>query len=350
MIALDFFCGAGGLTRGLMDSGIKVVAGIDIENKCKESYEFNNRNSKFINLDIRNIGLKELKEIGITKRTKDLLLAGCAPCQPFSKHQKKQNRMPDATLLSEFGRIVSLIEPEYILIENVPGLSKVKGYNTFKRFVNSLEKLGYKYDYEILDAKYFGVPQNRRRLVLLASKEGEIRLPNPLYGTKSKPFRTVRNAIERFPEISAGSSNKEVPNHTSASLSKINLERISLTPKNGGRRFDWPKHLELDCHKNGFKGHTDVYGRMNWDQPAPTLTGRCISLSNGRYGHPEQNRAISLREAASLQSFPDEYQFFGSQISIAQQIGNAVPVKLAEALGKTILKHQQQVTNINLKK
>ncbi|EMF88765.1 DNA cytosine methyltransferase [Leptospira santarosai] len=350
MIALDFFCGAGGLTRGLKNAGIKVLAGIDVENKCKESYEFNNKGSRFINLDIRNIGIKELEDVGITKHTKDLLIAGCAPCQPFSKHQRKRSRMPDATLLSEFGRVVKLVEPKFILIENVPGLSKVKGYNTFKRFVNSLEKLGYKYDYDILDAKYFGVPQSRRRLVLLASKEVDIKLPNPIFGTESKPFRTVRDAIGRFPDILAGSVDKHVPNHVSASLSKINLERISLTPKNGGCRFDWPKHLELDCHKNGFKGHTDVYGRMSWDQPAPTLTGRCISLSNGRYGHPEQNRAISLREAASLQSFPDNYVFFGSQISIAQQIGNAVPVKLAEVLGKTILKHQQQVLNINCKK
>ena len=150
--------------------------------------------------------------------------------------------------------------------------------------------------------------------------------------------RTVRDAIAKFPEISAGGHNDSVPNHQASALSAINLERIQHTPHSGGDRRSWPPRLILKCHNNGHTGHTDVYGRMDWDKVAPTLTARCYSLSNGRYGHPTQDRAISLREAAALQSFSDEYVFYGTFVSIGRQIGNAVPVKMAEAMGKYIVR------------
>jgi len=150
------------------------------------------------------------------------------------------------------------------------------------------------------------------------------------------PYKTVRHVISHFPEIRAGEAHNEILNHVAASIMPINLERIRQTPHDGGGRHSWPRRLYLKCHKGSYAGHTDVYGRMYWDRPAPALTGRCSSISNGRYGHPTQDRAISLREAASLQSFPDEYVFWGSNKHVALQIGNAVPVKLAEVLGRHI--------------
>ena len=230
------------------------------------------------------------------------------------------------------------LAPRAVLVENVPGMAKVKGNSTFKRFVSTLKRNGYSIDVAVLDAKGFGVPQTRRRLVLLAFKGKSVCLPVPSYGKGRRNYRTVRDAIEHFPVLGAGQSVEEVANHRAASLTDINLERLSNTPSDGGDRRSWPESLQLKCHSNGYKGHTDVYGRLAWDQPAPTLTGRCHSISNGRYAHPEQNRAISLREAAALQSFPDNYEFFGRLTHIALQIGNAVPVRFAEALAKQLVR------------
>ena len=225
--------------------------------------------------------------------------------------------------------------PEYVLVENVPGIVRVPGFSTFRRFLKMLNTNDYKYVCMVLDAKYYGVPQNRRRQVLLASRHRQPPPFEPKYGNQHRPFKTVRQAISHFPAIAAGERHPEAPNHVAASITELNLERLRLTPHDGGDRRSWPDHLRLECHTGNYKGHTDVYGRMRWDKPAPALTGRCISISNGRYGHPEQDRAISLREAAALQSFPDGYVFFGNNTVIARQIGNAVPVRLAEQIRKT---------------
>ena len=337
MKALDFFCGCGGLTRGLTDAGLKIMAGFDIDENCRETYMFNNPNTEFIAKDIHDITISDLKKYARLRSFRDALFVGCAPCQPFSPQRKGEKRVKDAKLLSEFGRLVDQAEPGFILIENVPGIARVQGFSTFRRFLHLLKNNGYTYEFEVVDAKYFGVPQTRRRLVLVASKHDHVSLPKRKYGNKLRPLKTVYEAISHFPPIEAGESHPDVPNHFAAAVSEINLERLRNTPKNGGDRRSWPKELWLDCHKGKYSGHTDVYGRMAWHSPAPTLTGRCHSISNGRYGHPEQNRAISLREAASLQSFPNGYIFFGSNKHIAQQIGNAVPVRLAEELGKHIL-------------
>lgn len=337
MKALDFFCGAGGLTRGLLDAGIKVVVGFDNDEQCRTPYECNNVGAKFVARDIRDITLAELEQLANTASFREMLFAGCAPCQPFSKQQKGTTRAHDATLLAEFGRIVEVAKPGYVLIENVPGIAKISGFSTFRRFLRLLDMNRYSYAFEILDAKRFGVPQNRRRLVLIAVSEARASLPEPKYGTEWRPFRTVRQAISHFPRLEAGESHPDIPNHVTASLSPLNLERLRHTPHDGGDRRSWPERLHLNCHSGDYQGHTDVYGRMAWDSPAPTLTGRCHSVSNGRYGHPTQDRAISLREAAALQTFPDGYEFFGSNKHIALQIGNAVPVRLAEALGRHLL-------------
>ena len=335
MIACDFFCGAGGLTRGLLDAGIRVVAGFDCDESCRDTYERNNPGAEFVLADLAARAPDELPVPEPSADCEDMLFAACAPCQPFSlQHKGSSDRR--ATLLGAFGDIVEAFQPAYVLVENVPGIARVPGFSTFRRFCGRLDAKGYEHSYAVLNAKHYGVAQHRRRLVLLATKHGRPRLPEPTHGQRRRPFRTVRDAIARFPEIAAGERHPEIPNHLAASVSSLNLERLRHTPPDGGGRDDWPEHLWLECHRGEYKGHTDVYGRMRWDQPAPALTSRCNSVSNGRYGHPEQDRAISLREAASIQSFPDGYEFYGTAPGIARQIGNAVPVRLAERLGKQI--------------
>lgn len=345
--AFDFFCGAGGLTRGLLDAGIKVVAGIDLDEQCRLSYERNNEGAKFVAKDIREITIAELKRLSGAESFGQMLFAGCAPCSPFSQKRKTPEPSNDLTLLMEFGQLVARAKPGYVLIENVPGMASVPGYSTFRRFVRLLENNGYKNRIvrEVLDAKRFGVPQTRRRLVLIAARRGTPSLPKPRYGAKGRPFKTVRQTIARFPILRAGYLDTKIRNHVASALTSVNIERLIATPEDGGDRMDWPRRLRLACHARGYEGHTDAYGRMWWDAPAPTLTGRCHSISNGRYAHPAQRRGISLREAAALQTFRDSYAFFGSQNHIAQQIGNAVPVRLGKELGKHILrlkKHSDQ--------
>jgi DNA (cytosine-5)-methyltransferase 1 len=207
-----------------------------------------------------------------------------------------------------------------------------------------LEKRGYYYDAGDVEARKYGVPQTRRRHILLACKSSPITIPEATHGPGRIPYETVREAISHFPPIKAGETHPTIPNHRASALSDVNLRRIQFTPPDGGDRRDWPDDLTLDCHKGVYIGHTDVYGRMWWDRPAPALTCKCHSLSNGRYGHPEQNRAISLREAAALQTFPDDYVFYGkSKSDIGNQIGNAVPVRLARIVGYAFLQQSEGV-------
>ena len=335
--ALDFFCGAGGLTRGLLDAGIKVVAGIDFDGRCRDTYEKNNKPSVFHQADVKTIDYELIRQLirGVPK--KDLLFAGCAPCQAFSQQRKSSARRPDATLLISFGGLIEKFKPGQVLIENVPGITKMRGFSAYRRFLRILKSNGYKYDEGILDAKHYSVPQTRRRYVLFAMQGKQPKLPERICGTGLEPYKTVRDAIAHFPPIEAGERHPLFSNHDAAAVSEINLRRLTRTPHDGGDRRAWPPELVLECHKGGYEGHTDVYGRMFWDSPSPTLTGKCNSISNGRYGHPTQDRAISLREAASLQTFRDDYVFYDSNLHIAAQIGNAVPVGLAEALGRAVL-------------
>jgi DNA (cytosine-5)-methyltransferase 1 len=350
MKALDFFCGAGGLTRGLLDAGIEVMAGIDVDLNCADTYVKNNPGAKFIHDDISAMNADSLKDLLGNTDPADLLIAGCAPCQPFSKQRKPKQanaknrlrRQSDAKLLGELCRIIEIIKPAHVLVENVPGLTRIPGFSTYRRFVRMLRTNGYVIDEGVLDAKYYAVPQTRRRFVLMASRVKQIRLPDPTHGPDRLPFTTVRDTISHYPPIAAGSRSAIIPNHVAACLSDLNLKRITSTPPDGGDRRAWNESLVLECHKGDYEGHSDVYGRMFWSRPAPTLTSKCNSLSNGRYGHPEQNRAISLREAASLQTFPDSYVFHGLDQQIARQIGNAVPVVFARALGSALIKAPSQ--------
>ncbi len=340
MIAIDFFCGAGGLTRGLLDAGIQVVLGIDNDESCRETYERNNYPARFLKADIVKLEFDEVRRHLVGVAPENLLFAACAPCQPFSQLNRNENKDDRATLLGRFARFIEAFQPKYVFLENVPGLSKVRGSSTHKRFLEMLRRHGYYFDDGIVNAKSYGVPQSRRRYVLIAVRGAIPFLPTHTHGNSEGliPFETVESAIRRYPHIAAGESHPTVPNHTAASIIPRNIERLIHTPEDGGDRRAWPKHLWLECHSGEHKGHTDVYGRMRWNSPAPTLTCKCTSISNGRYGHPTEHRAISLREAASLQSFSDEYIFYGeSSTKLATQIGNAVPVRMAQRFGEYLL-------------
>ncbi len=337
MIAFDFFCGGGGLSKGLELAGIRVLAGFDIVEDYRRTYEENHR-AQFICSDVRNINKKTLNEIypNLRWNKQNLLLAGCAPCQPFSSQRKSLTVHNDRTLLDSFGRIIDEVKPGFVLLENVPGL-ETKGADVFARFIEILQRNSYYYHYGTVNAKHYGVPQNRRRFILIASRYIQPGLPEKTHGKNLLAFTSVRQAIGNYPHIVAGGTHPILPNHQAAKLSAINLERLINTPHSGGSRTDWPDRLILDCHRGDYTGHTDVYGRMRWDGVAPTLTAKCCSISNGRYGHPEQDRAITMREAAKLQGFDDDYIFYGAPQSICRQVGNAVPVQMAHALGRYIV-------------
>lgn len=346
MNAVDFFCGGGGMTRGLLNAGIEVQFGLDYNSACQDTYEQNN-GIPYLCKDISRVTAAELIDnYPILQDNNNLLLVGCAPCQPFSNQRHVAREHAAVNLLDEFGRLVNGLNPCCVLVENVPGIQK-RGQEVFGRFLDLLNEMHYNVCYDVINAADYGVPQKRKRLVLIASNEFVPEIPEPTHGEGLLQYATVRDAIDRFPEIQAGESSDMFLNHKCSALSQLNLDRIAATPHDGGSRLDWPPELTLNCHNNGYRGHTDVYGRMQWDEVAPTLTSKCFSLSNGRFGHPDQDRAISLREAASIQSFPDDYQFFGSVQEIGKQIGNAVPVLLAQHLGEYILAQHNMYNDNN---
>ena len=344
MNAIDFFCGGGGMTRGLLNAGIEVLFGLDSNPSCQRTYE-NNNHIPYLNKDILEITPEELiQEFPVLLNNDELLMVGCAPCQPFSVlNPNNPDDHRSVNLLNEFGRIVEAIHPAHILIENVPGL-RGRGAEVLQRFLEMLEREGYQYDRRIINAKDYGVPQNRRRFILIASRLFIPQIPQATYGPDLQPYVTVFDAIHHFPPLVAGQENEHIPNHRAAGLTELNLQRLHVTPHNGGSRLDWPQELWLHCHQN-FTGHSDVYGRMFWDRVAPTLTVKCFSVSNGRFAHPEQDRAISLREAAAIQSFPDDYVFEGNLQEVGKQIGNAVPVLLAQSIGEYILEQHNFLNN-----
>jgi DNA (cytosine-5)-methyltransferase 1 len=347
--AVDFFCGAGGVTCGFKNIGIKVLGGIDIDPKFKDTYELNNE-AIFVNKDVSNLTPSELKNLlSISENDDNLIFVGCSPCQYYSnlKSDKKKSKS-GRLLLDDFKEFVLYYKPGFVFIENVPGLQTKKG-SPLHKFKTALSKEGYKFDQKVLNAKYYGVPQNRRRFILVASRlVNKIELPKQV--RNKEKIVTVKDAIgnyEIFPQVSAGYKDQTDFQHSVANLSKLNLERVRKTPQDGGSRKAWAKNkkLQLECYKK-HKGHTDVYGRLFWKKPAPTITTRFLYTSTGRYTHPEQDRALSLREGATLQSFPIEYKFISnSQGLIATMIGNAVPPKLAEAVGLSIIEHWRTSLN-----
>lgn len=341
---IDLFCGAGGLTSGLRKADINIIAGVDIDTNCKYSYEWNNGQAQFIGESVTNITGASLSKL--LPRGSIRLLAGCAPCQPFSKLTNGSEGHKAWNMLDQFGRLIREMSPELVTMENVPELAE-RGKDVLDSFLSILSALKYEIDYAIVKCEDYGVPQQRRRFVLLASKLGPIKLPKGKIQGKSP--RTVRDAIGELPMIESGETHWDDPLHCAAKLSPLNLRRMQSTPKNGGTWKSWPEELRLECHKrDSGKTYGSVYGRMWWDQPAPTMTTLCTGLGNGRFGHPEQDRPISLREAALIQSFPKGYRFTrpGEKINrsaVSRMIGNAVPPKLATALGRALLEHVKSI-------
>jgi len=335
--AIDLFCGVGGLTSGLTTSGIRVVAGIDIDKSCRFPFEANHPAARFVELDVAALTGQQLEAMWSSGTTR--LLAGCAPCQPFSSYTRgKGVGHAKWGMLEQFARLVKETKPDLVTMENVPGLQRQE---PFQLFLKTLKKCGFHVAYGVLNAADYGVPQQRKRLVLLASRHGPVTLPVPTHPGKEH-WVTVRKAIEDLPKLQHGRTSKNDAIHRAASLSPLNLKRIRAS-KPGGTWRDWPQELVATCHtKESGKHSAGVYGRMTWDAPAPTMTTLCNGFGNGRFGHPKQNRAISLREAAIFQSFPQNYIFGepGKDVSsktVARLIGNAVPPKLAEAVGRQLL-------------
>ncbi|WP_297892879.1 DNA cytosine methyltransferase [Shewanella sp.] len=345
IVGIDLFCGAGGLTRGLINAGVDVRVGIDIDSVCKYPYETNN-GAQFIHKSVTELKGKELREFYPEASIK--LLAGCAPCQPFSKYSQGRPRDERWGLLYQFARLIDEVEPDLITMENVPDLLKHSVYEDFKK---RLEQSGYFLFDKVVFCPDYGMAQTRKRLVLLASKFSKIDLLPPTH--TANQYKTVKDAISHLPKLKAGQVDHMDPLHRASGLSDINLRRIKLSVPNGTWR-DWPQDLIAECHlKKSGKGYSSVYGRMSWDEPSPTMTTQCYGFGNGRFGHPDQDRAISLREAAILQSFPNNYRFAEKMEdyklgSLGRMIGNAVPVRLGEVVGLSLKEHLSKLKLFNI--
>ena len=346
---VDLFCGIGGLTHGFMTERFAVSAGVDFDETCSYAYKKNN-NAKFHHMDVTNLTSEELNKL--FPKGKRKILIGCAPCQPFSvftyqrnNNAGKQSNDTKWKLLYSFSNLIEEVKPEIVSMENVPNLCTFDNGKVFDDFVKQLEKNDYKVSYNVYNAQDYGVPQRRKRLILLASKHSKFDL---IPSTHKNEYVTVRQAIGSLPKIEDGKHCEDDFLHYARRLTVLSKKRIKATPE-GGSWLDWDESLLLECHKkDGGQMYTSVYGRMSWNDVAPTMTTYCIGLNNGRFGHPEQNRAISLREAAILQSFPQDYNLVDPNVPfnahiLARHIGNAVPVGLGQAIAKSVKKHIRSI-------
>ena len=337
---VDLFCGAGGLTHGLIQAGVPVVAGVDSEESCRYPYEVNNEGAVFYKRDITLLETEEVTSwfgnAGIR------ILAACAPCQPFSSYTKHLDVKSSKkfAMIDYVTNIITKIKPEIVVMENVPRVTKFEPFNKFEAV---LKLLGYEVSRLVVDSSNYGAAQHRNRTILIASVIGRIGVPTTI---KFHP-KTVRDAIGDLPPIANGESDSNDPLHISAKLSSLNLERVRAS-KPGGTWRDWPEHLVTNCHgKDSGSTYKHVYGRMEWNKPSPTITTQFCGFSNGRFGHPEQDRGLSLREGARLQGFPDWYRFAPSNkpikiTKVSKLIGNAVCVDLAKAIGRSIMSHVEK--------
>lgn len=371
--AIDLFSGCGGVSIGLTKAGFDVACAVEIDEAAVKAYKnyYLLKNVNVIQDDICKLSGEDILKAGNISRDEIYLLAGCPPCQKFSMQNRINNSDESKIdevkkLLMEYKRIIKEIYPPFVLMENVPGIRSSYSGRIIKEFISELEivnapiKERYKVVYDVVNAADYGVPQLRKRFVLhavrydiyevLQSKGMDISLPETTHSKDGKDGKkhwvTVREIFEGLPKISAGErySDDKIKNHYCANLSDINIERMQIIRANGGTRTALPEHLVLKCHKK-YTGHADVYGVMNPDAPAPTMTGGCLSYSKGRFGHPFEDRAISVREAARIQTFPDDYVFGESLTKAALEIGNAVPIKLVEASGKVFIGLAKKIKN-----
>jgi DNA (cytosine-5)-methyltransferase 1 len=334
--AIDLFAGGGGLSVGLRQAGFNVVGAVENNRSAIATYAANFPGTKIWTDDIRKVNGEDLR--AILKRGKLDLLAGCPPCQGFTSLTRKYKREdPRNSLILEMLRIVEEIEPRAIMMENVPGLAE-RGRRLLTPFLERLRELGYIVNMNVLQVADYGVPQFRRRLVLLAGRGFPIPLPNSTHSKdgRGKPrWNTVRDAIGAFPapvtfyDAKTSASVLTLSWHVVRNISELNKARLKATQP-GANRNKLPEALRPPCHRGLNRGFTNVYGRMEWDQVAPTITGGCTTLSKGRFGHPEQDRTISVREAATLQTFPNDYLFATDYIDqVCAIIGNALPCEFA---------------------
>ena len=340
--AVDFFCGAGGMSLGLRNAGIQVLAGIDNAGDCRKTYESNITGAKFIKHDISTLSTTSLAQrLGLQRNDPKLIFAGCSPCQFWSKiRTDKTKSARTAFLLKQFQKFIRHFQPGFVVVENVPGLRSRKEKTILPGFIEFLSELGYSCDDGIINANHYGVPQNRLRYLLIASRlSAKTSLP-PAKKSQSLTVSDFLGVGNGFQQIPAGHRDMSSHQHTAGALSAKNLQRIRLTPKSGGDRSAWKdnKALQIEAYKGKDGFFRDVYGRMYWDRPAPTITTRFNSFSNGRFGHPEEDRALSIREGATLQTFPKDFVFHGTNLGhIARQIGNAVPPELALRIGHHLI-------------
>lgn len=338
IVAVDLFCGAGGLSYGLQEAGVSVAAGVDIDPACAFPFE-SNIEAPFLEMDVRTLTTEHLRPLW--KHADFRLLAGCAPCQPFSPHRRGRDTSSEDQwpLLTEFGRLVKEAEPELVTMENVP---RIGGTLVFRDFVALLEDLGYAVDHKSCNGLDFGLAQSRRRLVLLGSRLGSISIPKGR--SAGAPPRTVRDEIGGLPKLKSGSSDPKDRLHKTRNLSPLNLKRIRASEP-GGTWEQWPEELRSPCHrKKSGATFRNVYARMEWDKPSPTITTLAFNFGTGRFGHPQQDRGLSLREAAMLQGFPGNYRFVPPDgdvrfTSLGRLIGNAVPPPLGRAVGEELQQH-----------
>ena len=336
---VDLFCGAGGLTCGLEAAGLTVVEGVDADERCRYPYE-TNTSASFMGKDVRQYGTYHLRKAWGDAEFR--VLVGCAPCQPFSTYAQKSasSKGERWALLGRFATLVQATKPDIVSIENVPPLKRTEGYQAFRK---GLENAGYEVDDPIIDCRAYGAPQMRRRLVLLASRRGPVQVAPPTH-LEPSAWRDVGSTIRNLPVLKAGERDPNDPLHRASKLSDLNLRRIQASTP-GGTWRDWPDSLVSPCHRRGSgKTYPAVYGRMAWEQPAPTITGQCYGFGNGRFGHPEQDRALTLREAALLQTFPAGFEFFPADQpfpgmrTVGSMIGNAVPPLLGKVIGESVLR------------
>lgn len=337
---IDLFCGIGGLSHGMHNKGFNILGGYDIDKSCKYAFETNN-NSLFFGEDVSVVSGETL--INLFSKSKIKVLAGCAPCQPFSSYNKmKEKDSAKYDLLYQFGRLVEESSPDIITMENVAQIISFKDKPVLTDFVNKLSSLGYFVTYKIIYCPDYGIPQTRKRLVLLASKYGQIDIIPATH--KAENYISVKDVISQLPKLRAGESCQVDRLHRARSLTELNLKRIRASTIDGSW-MDWPEELKLECHKKeSGRTYKSVYGRMSWDKPAPTMTTLCTGLGNGKFGHPEQDRAITPREAALFQTFPLDYEFFAPEevVSVtkaSRYIGNAVPPVLGQVTAESIIQH-----------
>ena len=335
---VDLFCGAGAVSYGFLQEGFEVSCGYDIDESCRYPFKENNK-TLFLRRDIAELDAEEVSarfKTGLPK-----ILVGCAPCQPYSRYSRGRSD-PKWFLLKDFARLAVRVRPEIVTMENVPQLVQFNKGKTFMELVADLERADYDVRWKIVNCADFGVPQTRDQLVMICSRIGRVPLPEATHARGG--YITVRNAISGMPRLAAGCSHASDPLHCASVMAPINLRRIQAS-RPGGTWSDWPEELLADCHRKASgKQYYAVYGRLSWNQPAPTITTQFIGFGNGRFGHPEQNRALSLREGALLQTFPPNYAFVSPTervriTKVATMIANAVPVRLARAVARAIKKH-----------